>query len=43
MVGLLVRNLPESCLEEKDDGQEEGWTRGGRHSENGGGVDKVRH
>jgi hypothetical protein len=30
-----------AAREEEDDGQEEGCTRGGRHSENGGGVDKV--
>ncbi len=26
-----------AAREEEDDGQDEGWTHGGRHSENGGG------
>jgi hypothetical protein len=27
-----------AAREEEDDGQEEGWMHGGRHSENGGGI-----
>jgi hypothetical protein len=37
MIGLLVGTFWRASQEEEDDGQEEGWTHGGRHSENGGG------